>query len=155
MSDKQELIWVDKELAEKYKELDSDVSKAKIVNSLIRQKKFDVQDDLESLEDDLIRFKGFSLSYASEFRKAYKSQSENIENIWEDSQDPINKINARTRSIKEDIISIRKDVEDVAESIENLDIYKLDRIVELIEKYNRMTDDDKQIFNIILSNQNE
>ena len=150
MNDDKELIWVKKEIAEEYKSLESDIKMADMINDIIRRKKVDISNDIENLDDDLIRFKGFCLNYASKFKEAYNEQTENIEKIWEDCNEPISNIVSKTSHIKKEISGISGDIRNISASINDLDTYKLDRIIGIIEKYNSMTDDDKEIFKLIL-----
>ena len=150
MNDDKELIWVKKEIAEEYKSLESDIKMADMINDIIRRKKVDISNDIENLDDDLIRFKGFCLNYASKFKEAYNEQTENIEKIWEDCNEPISNIISKTSHIKKEISGISGDIRNISASINDLDTYKLDRIIGIIEKYNSMTDDDKEIFKLIL-----
>ena len=150
MNDDKELIWVKKEIAEEYKSLESDIKMADMINDIIRRKKVDISDDIENLDDDLIRFKGFCLNYANKFKEAYNEQTENIEKIWEDCNEPISNIVSKTSHIKKEISGISGDIRNISASINDLDTYKLDRIIGIIEKYNSMTDDDKEIFKLIL-----
>ena len=152
MNEDKELIWISKELAEEYKRLDTDIEKSNMVNEIIRKKRIDINDDLEYLEEDLIRFKGFALSYASKFQEAYKEQGLKIEKIWDDCQEPIEKVRAETNKVKKEIGGILDVVKNISHSLENLDTYKLESIIKIIDKYNMMTDEDKEIFSLILNN---
>jgi len=146
-----ELIWVTKEVAEEYKALDSDIVKADLVNELIRRKKISIDGDLESLEDDLIRFKGFASNYANRFKKAYEEQGDKINQIWEDCQEPIDKIHSKTKQMTNSIEKLHKDVKKISDELDNFNTYKIEKVIDLIDQYNRMTDEDKQIFSVILS----
>lgn len=150
-----ELIWVDKDLAKQYQELDSDTKKAELVNELIKQKKIDITDDIQNLDDDLLRFRAFVLNYSTEFKKAYDEQANRIYEIWEECVEPIEKIDKKTLAIKKDIYSISNDVEELADKLKNLNIYKIERLIELIEMYNRMSENDKEIFKLILDRDKE
>ena len=74
MANNQELIWVDKDLAKRYKELSSDAEKLSLVNQLIKEKGLDITADIENLNDDLLRFKAFALNYSTEFKRHIKNK---------------------------------------------------------------------------------
>lgn len=146
-----DLIWVNKDLAEQYKELDTDFKKVELVNKIIADKKLDITNDIQNLDDDLLRFKAFALNYSTAFKKTYEDQSEKLFKIWEDCSEPINKIDAKTMSIRKDIIGISKDIDGLAKQLETLNTYKLERLIELIQTYNNMSDNDKDVFKVILN----
>lgn len=146
-----ELIWVEKSLAETYKELDTDIKRAEFVNELIKQKKVDITSDIQNLDDDLLRFKAFALNYSTALKEAYDKQAERLERLWEECSEPIEKIDKQTMGIKKDIYDITKDIKDISRELEGLNTYKLERIVELINTYNNMSESDKDVFKLILN----
>ena len=150
---KQELIWVDKSLAEAYKELDTDMKRAEFVNELIKQKKVDITSDIQNLDDDLLRFKAFALNYSTALKEAYDKQAERLEQLWEECSEPIEKIDKQTMRIKKDIYDITKDIKDISKELEGLNTYKIERIIELINTYNNMSESDKDVFKLILNRQ--
>ena len=145
-----ELIWVSKDLAKRYNELDEDVKKIEFVEELIKQKNIDITSDIQNLDNDLLRFKAFSLNYSTAFKKAYDEQAEKLYQLWEECSEPIEKIDRKTIAMKNEINSLSKDVCELSKGLMNLDTYKLERIIELIESYNRMSEKDKEVFKIIL-----
>ena len=52
---------------------------------------------------------------------------------------------------KKDVYSITKDIKDISKELEGLNIYKLERIIELINTYNNMSESDKEVFKLILN----
>lgn len=146
-----ELIWVNKNLAEAYKELDTDMKRAEFVNELIKQKKVDITSDIQNLDDDLLRFKAFVLNYSTALKEAYDKQAERLEQLWEECSEPIEKIDKQTMRIKKDIYDITKDIKDISKELEGLSTYKLERLIKLIDTYNDMSDSDKDIFKLILN----
>lgn len=146
-----ELIWVDKDLATKYEELDSDIKRVEMVNEIIKDKKHDITSDIQNLDDDLLRFRAFALNYSTKFKEAYDEQVIQLEKIWSDCSKPIEIIDRKTQQMKGEIFKISKTVDSLSSKLENLKTYKIERVIELINTYNNMNEKDKEIFNIILN----
>lgn len=83
MNDKK-LIWVSEEVANIYENLDSDQEKLRIVEETIKNRKLDITYTIESLDDDLLRFKAFALKYKTEIQKVYEEQNNQLEKLFED-----------------------------------------------------------------------
>jgi len=81
MSNEKELIWVTKEQAEIFKELDSNDNQRNFVDKLIKERKLDIENSIESLDDDLLRLKSFTLTYKTELRKVYDEQDKALEEL--------------------------------------------------------------------------
>lgn len=147
-----ELIWVNKDFAKIYKDLESDIKKADLVNELIRDKKADITNHIQGLDDDLLRFKAFALNYSTEFKKAYDMQVEKLEQIYDASSEPIGKINRTTARMKKEIEKISEIVNKLDSKLKNLNTYKLEKVLDLINTYSNMSEEDKKIFKVILDN---
>ena len=98
-----------------------------------------------------MRFKSFALNYSTAFQKAYDDQVEKLYSVWEDCQEPVDKIDKQTMRIRKDIIDISKDTDKLAKQLESLNTYKIERLIELIQTYNNMSGSDKEILKLILN----
>lgn len=150
----QKLIWVDKDLAEQYEKLNSDIEKSKFVNQLIKDRKLDITGDIENLNDDLLRFKAFALNYKTEFEKVYWDQNEKMEKFFNENGYIFDKISSKTMQLKEEVSKIGNQIKQLNDQLQELNTYKIERLIELVTKYNNMSDEDKRIFEIVLKSQN-
>jgi hypothetical protein len=82
MEDK-ELVWVSKEIKETLDKAESQEEQERIFYKVIEDKKIDIKTQIESLEDDVLLFKGLGIKYKNELEKIYNQQSEQLEKLWE------------------------------------------------------------------------
>ena len=76
--DEKELLWVPTELKKAWDNSESEEEKKKVFFKAIEDKKIDVKSQIESLEDDVLLFKGIGIRYKTELEKVYnKSRSTN------------------------------------------------------------------------------
>ena len=153
MSNNRELIWVDREIARKYKELESDTEKLKLVNEVIKNKGLDITADIENLNDDLLRFKAFALNYSTEFEKTYKEQTDKMEKFHETNGYIFDKISTQTMKLQGEVNKIGDEIKELNNQMSKIDTYKIERMISLIEKFNGMSSEDKRIFELILKSQ--
>ena len=152
MSEERELIWVSKSQAEFFKALEDDTKRGDFVLSLIEKTKKQMINDVENLDDDLLQYKSFVLRYSREFKKAYDEQSINIEKLWEDCTKPADEVRSKANKIKDEIKGIQKLVDETKEQIKSIDFYGIERVIALIDRFNSMTERDKEIMTRILNN---
>ena len=100
MVDNKELIWVPKEVKEIYEKMESDQEKLKLVDEMIKNRKIDITYSIEALDDDLLRFKAFSLKYKTELQKVYDDQSDKLEKLFEDCGDVQSKMHLKIEETK-------------------------------------------------------
>ena len=150
MSNDRELIWVDKDVAKKYMDLGTDVEKLKLVNDVIKERGLDITTDIESLNDDLLRFKAFALNYSTEFKKAYQEQLSNLEKFHEENGYIYDEISKKAREMKSGIGFIGNEIKELNNQMSKIDTYKIERMIGLIEKFNGMSSEDKRIFELIM-----
>jgi len=150
MSEQKELIWVSKDIKVIFESLDSDHEKLRIVDELIKDRKLGITQDIESLDDDLLRFKAFSLKYKTELQKVYEDQNDKLGKLFEDIGDISSKMYLKIEETKNKLNPITDKIKEVNKTLESLNTYKIERVIELIDKFNRMSEEDKRLFEILI-----
>jgi len=146
------LIWVDESVAKIYESMESDVEKLNFVNKVIADRKRDITSDIQNLSDDLIRFKAFALDYSLSFKDAYQTQNEALEKVWEAHADEFERTEKQVFKAVNDVKGLKVQVDELNKSLDAINIYKVDRLIDVIDKFNRMGTEDKRIFELILTN---
>lgn len=143
--DDKELIWVTKEQAKTFKDLETDISKKNFVDKLIKERKLDIQYSIESLDDDLLRLKAFALTYKTELSKVYEEQDKVLEELWETHASKIYELKQKIQQLKPDLEKVAKEIGELNKSLSNVSTYAIDRLVEVVHKVNSMSDADKKL----------
>ena len=149
MSNK-ELIWVPKEIKEVLEKMDSDNEKLRIVDEYINNRKLDITYSIEALDDDLLRFKAFSLKYKTELQKVYQEQGDKLEKLFEDCGDIQSKMHLKIEETKNKLDPIVSKIKSINETLDKVNTYKIEKVIELIEKFNRMSEEDKRLFEMLI-----
>jgi hypothetical protein len=146
------LIWVDEQTAKIYESMESDVEKLNLVNKVIADRKRDITSDIQNLSDDLIRFKAFALDYSLSFKEAYQTQNERLESIWNEHQVEFERTEKQIFKAVSDVKGLKEQVDGLNKSLDSINIYKVDKLIDLIDKFNRMGTENRRIFELILTN---
>ena len=156
--EKQELIWVSRELAEEYKKLDSVDEQEAIVKKLINKKKLDIEQEQEQLSDSLLQFKSVCLVHKKELGKVYEEQADKLYSLWEETGDVSSMITKHARDIsslvqpmRTEINNLSKDIADLKKAMSELNIYGAERILEVVSKVKTMDEETKFLLKTLLN----
>lgn len=155
MSEEKDLIWVPKSMKKLIDELESDNAKLNLVEKWIEQRKLNIKSDIESLDDDLLMFKAFALKYKKELESVFDEQDKQLEDLWNKCNDScresINKIN----KVKDELRNVVSQVDSVKKTLDGISTYKIEQLLNLVERFNRMSQEEKGFFELLLKHSKE
>lgn len=140
-----EIVWVTKEQARMLNNLDSDLSQKDFVDKLIKNRKVDIQNSIESLDDDLLRLKAFALTYKTELKKVYDEQDKALEELWETHDEKIYELKEKIKQLKPELQNVKQQIEEVNKVMNGVSTYSIDKLIEVVHKVNNMSDADKKL----------
>jgi uncharacterized coiled-coil DUF342 family protein len=149
--DNQELIWVTKEQAKIFKDLDSESNQKNFVDELITRRKIDIQNSIECLDDDLLRLKAFALTYKTELKKVYEEQDKALEELWESHDVKIYESKEKIKQLKPELQSITNQINEVNKVMNDVSTYNIDKLIEVVHKVNNMSDNDKKLMTDLIN----
>ena len=159
MSDNKELIWVTKEQAAQFKELDTVEHQSKVATEIVRQKGLDIESELNQLDDDLIRFKAACLVHKSEMEKVYTEQADKLEALINNCWDvmPVAKDNAQKMAdelqpFADKITDLSVSINEVKKLTQGINFYGIEQLTKLVEQVNYMDKNSKDIFTFLINN---
>jgi len=158
MSDK-ELIWVDKEISEKYNAAESDEEQAKIMLSVIKGKGLDFEEEFNLLSESELRFKAICLTHKNKLTEIYKEQSDMLYKLWEDMGDVgteisnhAEKVAAEINPIKDSVNSLKTEIEQLKKSVSSIDFYGASDLERIANTVSTMSESSKEILKFLLDN---
>lgn len=144
MSDR-ELIWVSQEQAKIFNELDSEKNQKSFVDKLITERKLDIQNSIEALDDDLLRLKAFALNYKTELKKVYDEQDKALEELWESHDEKIYELKEKIKQLNPELENVKKQILELNKVMDSVSTYNVDKLIEVVHKVNGMSDADKKL----------
>ena len=99
----------------------------------------------ECLDDKFLAFKLHSKKVRDEYENAVNEAIEKTENIWDKCEEKIKESQPTIDKTNQEITKLLKTVNRLNECLENVSFYKIERLLELVENFNKMSDSDKAV----------
>lgn len=100
----------------------------------------------ECLEDNFLNFKLHSKKVRDEYEKAVTEELAKFEKVWEKCDNLIHESRPEIEKIKNEMNGLLSVIKETDKALDSVSIYKAERMIELIEKFNNMPTDEKQLF---------
>lgn len=160
MSDNKELVWVEKEFAEKYKALEGKKETREMqiavfeeyMNKVQNQARSDFKANLETLDEDAAIFSGLMLKVKQSFEKAKNEHLDASYALWEKFEKEIPDVRTKIQKITETVTPLKKELEDVNALLAKINTYDLDRVIEAISKLHNMYGTSREMVDFLVNN---
>lgn len=140
MSNNKELIWVSKEFAAQYNELETLEAQERIAKEVLEKKRLDLSSEYELLDESLLQFKAVCLSHKNALEKVYIEEADKIYKMWEEMGDVRSKVSEHARALADEIKPLKNEIEyaqnaitDLKNQLDGLDVYGAERVAGLAE----------------------
>lgn len=160
MRDNQELIWVDKDIAERYKELQGDNSKReeqiKIINDYIEgvcnKSKMEFKANLESLDEDVAIYTGLMLKVKQAFEKAKNEQLTASYDLWDKFNEEIPNVTEKIKEITNTINPLREQLDEINSLIRKIDTYDMEKLTNAVKELSSLYGTNKEMIEFLVKN---
>jgi spore coat protein CotH len=155
-----ELIWVEKEFAERYNKLEAKANQREeqiaifeeYMKTVSEKSKDEFKANLEALEEDAAMYTGLMLKVKQTFEKAMSSSFDSAYTIWE-SYDK-----ERSKAYKQvtDIVKVLEPLEEKLNTINKLagkiETWNIDRLIHSLDALNNLTEKSENMFKFLVDN---
>ena len=100
----------------------------------------------ECLEDNFLAFKLHSKKVRDEYEKAVNEELEKSETVWEKCDNLIHESRPRIEKAKNEMGDLLSEINKVNKALDGISVYKAEKLIELIEKFNNMPAVEKELF---------
>ena len=104
----------------------------------------------ECLEENFLAFKLHSKKVRDEYEKAVSEELSKTEKVWEKCDELIHNSKPAVEKAVNSIASLRAEVNAVNSALDKISVYKAEHLIELVKKFNAMSDADKEVFSRLL-----
>lgn len=146
-----ELVWVSKELVETVNKLDAGVATQEDILKVFKEFKSEIENYTYDIEESAAMFRRQSQKVKDSFKQVVDNEVEALQEFWDTQDEKRAEIQKKFSSFKNGISSAKDEILSLKQSIRDLDIYGLDKLVELVEKINCMSDKDKELLQYVFS----
>lgn len=104
----------------------------------------------QCLEDNFLSFKLHSKKVRDEYEKVVTEELQKSEKVWEKCDRLIHESKPEIERVKNDIQDLLDMIVGVDKALDNVSVYKAEKLIELIEKFNNMPATEKELFKKLL-----
>lgn len=148
-----DLIWVKKEVAEQYIKLAGQDEANRIIVVEAQRIHKAMKSDIDNMEEEVICFKAKCIKYKDAYKGAVDQIINETSPVWEKLEELNTRLHEKTKYMQEMITGVCKKAEELSTAAKHIDdsaAYKLKNIVEVVEKFNQLTERDREITRLIL-----
>lgn len=113
----------------------------KVVEDMAKEESYTV----ESLHENALRFKLFAKDIAKGYKEAVSEEVDFLGEIWEECESKRDEAYKKTEEIKNVVSETKDNLLSLQKSINELNIYGMERVLELLHTFNGMSDSDKEL----------
>lgn len=138
MTGEKDLVWVPKKLADEinaYKDPFSDKVVA-LMEKYIDESKDEWKLNFESLEEDLLMYRGLMVKTKKAFEAAKNEQCEAAYELWEKIESEIPRTKDKIDNLVKLFDPLEKKLDKLDNSLAKIDTYQIERFTELVAKLN-------------------
>jgi hypothetical protein len=128
----QELMFVDKQIADRIKNLEN-VDQIEVINKILEERKQDMRLDMENLESDMLQFKVFAMKYRKELEEVYKDQQDKAYKLWEKYNEELPRIQAAIQPVIDEVNKLTVVVDTLNNKLEKITSWEVDKLSKLID----------------------
>jgi predicted RNase H-like nuclease (RuvC/YqgF family) len=135
-TEEKELVWLPKEVAARVKQLEDAKKSGDLVLEYVEQSKRDLKTSLESLEDDVIRFKSQMISARKKFEDAKNVELEANYAVWEKFDLEKSSIRKKAGELKDELKPMIDELKQVKQLMDQINTYDIQRLLTIIKDLN-------------------
>jgi len=155
----QELVWVEKELAEKHKAIFSDKGKIEERKKVFEEYLEKVQNSsrqefkaqLAGLEEDAAMYTGLMLSVKKTFEKAKNEQLTASYELWEKFEAELPSTSQKVEKLIKALNPLVKKVEELNGVMAKLQTYNIDKVADSVTRLSAMTGKNKEMVEFLIN----
>lgn len=99
----------------------------------------------ECLEENFLNFKLHSKKVRDEYEKAVSEEISKTEKVWEKCDELIANSKPSIAKATNQLLNLKKSINEIDKALDIISVYKAEKVIELIDKVNSMSEKDKEI----------
>lgn len=153
MADGKDLVWIDKRL----------VPQMEFIEDVLKLKKDDIQKEIDKLVDStqtlttdnidtsLLELKLHAQKVRNEYKKTVDEELEKTDKLWEECDEKLCNSKTSVKDIKDSFYSLEQEIDTLTKRLNDLPIYKLEQFMDLLDRFNGYSDEQKELLKIMLN----
>jgi len=155
----EELIWVDKEFAERYKLLDGDKTKREhqiamfneYLEGIQKASRDDFKANLQCLDEDVAIYKGLMISVKQAFETAKDEQLKDSYALWEKFDKDLPNIREKTTEVIETLNPLVDQLTKINELLGKIQIWDFEKLIKTVENLSSLYGESKDMIEFLVN----
>ena len=145
-------LWVTPTVAAELKiAKDNDSLRDEIIKRFVRQEVSWMESEMRDVDDATIRYRAKLLAIRDEFQKGQDSYCEEIEAIYKKASDTFSRLDSVSKPLSEKAKTALEDIKKVSSAIDYINVDRLEKLLNLVDRYNSMSDDEKALIQSLIA----
>lgn len=147
-----ELIWLDKNIVAKMDVL-QDVIRLrgeeidKVITRLTDETRCLTTDNLDTT---LLEMKLHAQKVRDTYKQAVDEELEKTNTLWDECDEKIYDSRTKIKQVANSFKDLNKEIEKLESNLNKLPLYQIERVMELMDKFNSYSDKDKELLKVLL-----
>ena len=154
MSERSELytIWVTPEVKEELEEnAENKKRQEEIIRTYISYEKDWLEGEIREVDNITLRYRAMLASIADAFKEEQQKHLDYCNQIVDDATKVFSKIDNITSDLESKMSKAVRNLKGLEDKIHDVNYYSLERLLNAVEKYNDMTDEEKELVGLLLN----
>ena len=143
------------ETVEHLQTMQSEVGLNLIIKQYIANTSINIQNDLASLDDDVLRYKALMLTAKTAFKTAKEEHLNQVEAIWTKIDESIPSTTAEVKKIVDVLKPLTTELKSISEYLNKIDTYNIEKVFKVLKQFNDLYGEEKKMFEFLVTNYNK
>lgn len=130
---------------------DNQALKELILKQYLTSEKDWLEEELKQIDESTVKYSAKLIGIKDAFSKCQDAYVEEIESIYKKANDTFIKLDTISVDTKKSIEHTKDSLKDMLKSISEIDFYKIDKLLEIINKVNLMSSDELELMKKLLN----
>ena len=109
----------------------------------------------DCMDENVLKFKLHAKQVRDNYKKVIDEELEETERFYCECEELRNNTKSKNELIQNSIQNISNDVKNIRENVSTINLYGIDKILEVVKKFENMTEHEKTLINKLLEVKND
>ena len=152
----QDLIWVDKEFANKFKEVKDDNKKAEILEEYLKSVQKTTRDEyrssLEAMDEDAVMYQGLMLKTKKRFEELKNESLDAFYKMWEDYDAERGKIQKKVEDVSRLLEPLKNEINQINEALGKIRTWDFEKLLKTLRNVSALCEKDMVMLEFLMKN---
>ena len=150
------LIWVPKEFEERYKKIDDNNERIRLLEEFLASAKKDLREEylssLKSMEDDALVYAGLALKTKQRFTEVKDEAIAAAYSVWEEYDKEVTQMKKKVQEMTTTLKPLADELKGIEELVTKVNTFGVEKLTKAVEAMNNLHGQNKEMFDFLVKN---